>query len=941
MPLSQKYLNWNESLIPQIRDALLEQVNLNIQPIDLSDLLIIVPTSQSGRHLLEALADNPITESRGFLSPQILTPLQFLERGIKESNRALDSQCQLAWIEVFEASNAERLEVLFPRDSPLNDVLKASNARRLHKLRKEIGIQGYDLQGIAQRCAGLNIEENIWDPLAELEEHYYKVLKEKRLLDPIRLNKIVAANYPISSGISKILIVATPDPQALPLQTLKNLEPEVPIEVWINGPNEGADEHLFDSWGVPVAEKWAERTLKIEDWNCDFKKANKALEIPEILSHSMLEHPLEALQIGLLDSALIEPTGHYLKLESIPFNNPEGYSLSQTGIGKLIIDLIQIIERPNIDSLKQLLMNPYFFNFTKPKSSLKKILARIDRIFSESLCYDLTSLEQKANGRKDSEDLLKILRALKSLSASSKSTQNGSFSETFSQQLKAVLSSAELTPTDSEFLDLAESINELISDSIDSEKSFPDKNPIFYKQLFLAQLNSKKIYKERKAKGHDLFGWLELLWHDAPHSIICGMNEGIIPAASANDPFLPESLKKILGLENSMRHLANDTYLFESLCRRRVDKSKAKVTVIIPENDCDGNPLMPSRILFKTCESQLLEFTNSILIKRDPPKAPSSHQLPWIIKDPVPVALPESFSVTALKDYLTCPFRFYLKHILNIKQKNFSDREMSPGAFGSLFHESVATLEKYNLDRSTQAADLSRLIQDKAESLIRSKFGNQLSFALEIQKESLMARIQAFVKSQISTLESNAPTDVISTEKKFSITINGFRINGIIDRIDSVKGRLKLIDYKTANSAITPSKAHLKSTNTKGEPTHLPDAAYFDNGNKSYYWCDLQLPLYCHSEVETESKELPELIYYNIPKSSEKTAMASWEDFSQAHLESAYSCAEAILEAISKGRFWPPNETLDPMLDDYSDFFPDGIRKSIDGAAFENYKFLD
>ena len=69
--------------------------------------------------------------------------------------------------------------------------------------------------------------------------------------------------------------------------------------------------------------------------------------------------------------------------------------------------------------------------------------------------------------------------------------------------------------------------------------------------------------------------------------------------------------------------------------------------------------------------------------------------------------------------------------------------------------------------------------------------------------------------------------------------------------------------------------------------------------------------------------------------------MAGWEDFSQAHLKSAYSCAEAILEAISKGRFWPPNETLDPMLDDYSDFFPDGIRKSIDGAAFENYKFLD
>ena len=103
---------------------------------------------------------------------------------------------------------------------------------------REILYKLADLQGIANRCRGLKIEGNVWDFLADLEKTYYDTLKKRRLLDPIRLSKIVASNYPLSSDISKILIVATPNPEALPLEALKNLEADANIEVWINGPNE-------------------------------------------------------------------------------------------------------------------------------------------------------------------------------------------------------------------------------------------------------------------------------------------------------------------------------------------------------------------------------------------------------------------------------------------------------------------------------------------------------------------------------------------------------------------------------------------------------------------------------------------------------------------------------------------------------------------------------
>ena len=66
MPLTQKYLNWNEALIPKVKELLLSEIDPNVGHIDLSHLLIIIPTAKSGRHLLEALSTDPLTITRVF-----------------------------------------------------------------------------------------------------------------------------------------------------------------------------------------------------------------------------------------------------------------------------------------------------------------------------------------------------------------------------------------------------------------------------------------------------------------------------------------------------------------------------------------------------------------------------------------------------------------------------------------------------------------------------------------------------------------------------------------------------------------------------------------------------------------------------------------------------------------------------------------------------------
>ena len=119
----------------------------------------------------------------------------------------------------------------------------------------------------------------------------------------------------------------------------------------------------------------------------------------------------------------------------------------------------------------------------------------------------------------------------------------------------------------------------------------------------------------------------------------------------------------------------------------------------------------------------------------------------------------------------------------------------------------------------------------------------------------------------------------------------------------------------------------------------MPEEAYYDQKDKNYYWSDLQLPLYCSSEMADENADLPELYYYNIPKSSEKTELARWDDFSLAELKASKVSASAILNCIKQGKFWPPNEQIDPRMDEFAELFPDGIKKAVDGSIFENHKF--
>ena len=62
----------------------------------------------------------------------------------------------------------------------------------------------------------------------------------------------------------------------------------------------------------------------------------------------------------------------------------------------------------------------------------------------------------------------------------------------------------------------------------------------------LSELLAAQTYVSRREDAAlDLEGWLELPWHPASSLVVTGMNEGAVPDGRVDDPFLPDSLRRV------------------------------------------------------------------------------------------------------------------------------------------------------------------------------------------------------------------------------------------------------------------------------------------------------------------------------------------------------------------------------------------------------------
>lgn len=421
--------------------------------------------------------------------------------------------------------------------------------------------------------------------------------------------------------------------------------------------------------------------------------------------------------------------------------------------------------------------------------------------------------------------------------------------------------------------------------------------------------------------------WPCVMWCDADALALVGFNEGRLPKSHRGGYFLPNALRERLREAAGDGRRLGDNELSYALDAYRLQACLAgrkSVKLIAGRIGANSEPMLPSRFWFARPAEEIPDRVKSFYDPAKPtepakPKAaPSKGDLrfplpPMPLKDHPPIT---SLRVTAFRDYLACPYRFYLRHVLKLQPLELERGELTAAQFGTLAHDVLEKLELPELKAETDPERIFERLSGILDEKARADFSEQPPPAVLIQVEHIRSRLQKFAEVQARDVAAGWRIEKVETkieEASGRLDVDGepFAITGRIDRIDvNVQtGAWRILDYKTGDSADVPEKTHRKKDR----------------------WIDLQLPLYWHLTKAARGSD-GEVGYVLLGKDVSKidTAMAPW---SLEERESAVEAARNIVRNIRRNIFWPPTDPPPDYFGEYSGLCRDGLIAVGQGGA--------
>ena len=441
------------------------------------------------------------------------------------------------------------------------------------------------------------------------------------------------------------------------------------------------------------------------------------------------------------------------------------------------------------------------------------------------------------------------------------------------------------------------------------ESLSPTLTPSQAIRLTLEEMESGELPPPADETAIELLGWLELPLDDAPALVVTTVNERYVPKSLNSDLFLPNALRRRLGVVDNLRRYARDAYALSVLVA-----SRKELTLIVARRDSRGDPLAPSRLLFATDAQSIAERVLAFY-KADPAarlEAPllgtltSNRQSSgFAVPPPEPLPRPiERISVTAFRSYLACPYRFYLRHVLNLGPLDDDAKELDAPSFGSLMHEVLGQFGHHAVRGSLDSEEIRDFLREALKQCVRDLYGGDRLAPVNVQIRQLQTRLDAFAKWQAGWAKEGWRiefTEAPSNGDPVRFPVDDGRhieLRGRIDRIDRYRDHDEwvIFDYKSSDTAKSPESVHRE---------------------KKSRWVDLQLPLYRFLAGSLGIEGQISLGYITIPKDTKKVGhqLAEW---TEEELKEADAVAVDVARRILGQEFWPPAEPPPHILTDYA-----------------------
>ena len=360
-------------------------------------------------------------------------------------------------------------------------------------------------------------------------------------------------------------------------------------------------------------------------------------------------------------------------------------------------------------------------------------------------------------------------------------------------------------------------------------EGLPEMTLKSFKHLFFQHWNTKSIaYHGNPIDGLQIMGLLETRLLDFKNIIVLGLNEGKMPPTNPLQTMIPMDLRSYLGLPTPRDKQGLFAHHFYRLLQRC---DKIWTTYTSSQENIGSNEA--SRYLLQL-ELELSRINPNFKLKKEFYSIPNDTGLTESVQlvqktDDIILRLDEFFnkpiSASAINKYINCPLDFYYRYLLEFGEEESIEEEVESNTFGTFIHN---VLEELYLpfsrhDKKGQKVipqppnivtrDIDLMLQ-KFEALIRNEFlkhfdddasafesgKNLLSFRMATE---LTKRILEEERKFLLTQTSSVFIEYIEIEMhaQVNITVNGqpktIALKGFIDRIDSVNGKIRIIDYKS------------------------------------------------------------------------------------------------------------------------------------------------
>jgi hypothetical protein len=372
----------------------------------------------------------------------------------------------------------------------------------------------------------------------------------------------------------------------------------------------------------------------------------------------------------------------------------------------------------------------------------------------------------------------------------------------------------------------------------------------FYRRVIATE---KMSFQGEPLRGLQMMGMLETRVLDFKNVIITSVNEGVIPANSNQNSFIPFDVKVQFGLPTYREKDAIFSYHFFRLLQR----AENIFLLYNTENDSYGNGeksrfITQLELLRDTIEHKTI--AQQVITEKYPLLEINKH--PQVLEKLKEFA-ETGISPSALGKYLYNPIEFYKQRVLGLHEVNEVEETVAANTLGTIVHD---TLDEFYTPVQGQYLEITHLqfMKSKTKEVITKYFikhfrngdfkrgKNRLIF------EVAQNYVHRFIELEMNQIKGGNQIRILATEQRLAsqIQIQGMdfpiKIKGTVDRIDEFNGTTRIIDYKTG---LVESK-QLKVSGLKSLQDHKFEKA-------------IQVLLYTHLYV-SNLEEIPDNIQAGI-----------------------------------------------------------------------------